>query len=504
MTADPRGGSSPRRGPDPRGRPRTGRSRARLRLDAATTAAAGLLRRLRRRPPAVQWTPTLRVLGHEAPEDLRARFVATGFKSRHFVPHRVHRLPKAGPDGYRLARQMCGVRDPDRLWQIVLFASPPAIDEFPREMFFDPDLLWHQQHFHEVGQFASVDLAAVGRRLYTMAHQSDLVQRVSRRRDLKTRVEKVFHGWHHLLLNAIVGFAADRGFREVRVPTSRLAMEHTDRARTVQAPLFERVYDRAVHQHFRAVEVEGWWAIDVEGHRGAVVPLAPRPVERVAGKTVCVCHDIERGLGHRHDDPGFARRADAQADGALDQMLAIERRVGVRATYSVAGCLLADVRARIEADGHCVAFHSFDHDLEREQLPACRTVDYRIKGYRPPQSVLTPELRGNRLAWDNFEWLASSSASLGFDRPRLERRLVRIPIRLDDHPLHTGRMDVAAWQRRVMAAIDAHDFVAFSLHDCYAPHWLPAYENLLEAVARRARLRTLDEVSAEVYLTAGV
>jgi hypothetical protein len=118
--------------------------------------------------------------------------------------------------------------------------------------------------------------------------------------------------------------------------------------------------------------------------------------------------------------------------------------------------------------------------------------------------VLTPELRGNPLACDNFEWLASSAASLGFDRPRLDRRLVQIPIRFDDFPLHAGRTDVIAWQRRLMAAITAHDFVAFSLHDCYAPHWLPAYESLLQAIAPLARLRTLDEVSAEVYLAAGV
>jgi hypothetical protein len=180
--------ADPRRGPDPRGAARAGRPRARLRLDAATTAVAGLLRRLRRRPPAIEWTPALRVLCHEAPENLRAHFVATGFESSHFLPHRVHRLPKPGPDGYRLARRMCGVRDPDRLWQLVLFASPTAVDEFPREMFFDPDLFWHQQHFHEVGQIASADLVAVGRRLHTMAHHSDLMQRMSLRRDFEARV----------------------------------------------------------------------------------------------------------------------------------------------------------------------------------------------------------------------------------------------------------------------------------------------------------------------------
>jgi hypothetical protein len=105
----------------------------------------------------------MRVLSLDAPEALRPRFVAAGFRAAHFVPHRVHRLPKAGPDGYRLARRMRGIRDPEQLWQIVIFALPPAIDEFSADLFFDPELLWHQQHFGQVGQIASVDLAASGR-----------------------------------------------------------------------------------------------------------------------------------------------------------------------------------------------------------------------------------------------------------------------------------------------------------------------------------------------------
>ena len=46
------------------------------------------------------------------------------------------------------------------------------------------------------------------------------------------------------------------------------------------------------------------------------------------------------------------------------------------------------------------------------QLPRCREVDYRIKGYRPPRSQITPELSDRNLLFHNFEWLASMMAEL--------------------------------------------------------------------------------------------
>ena len=50
------------------------------------------------------------------------------------------------------------------------------------------------------------------------------------------------------------------------------------------------------------------------------------------------------------------------------------------------------------------------------QLVDCRRVDYRVKGYRPTQSRLGRDTAESRLAYFNFEWLASSSRSFGFDR----------------------------------------------------------------------------------------
>ena len=446
----------------------------------------------------------MRDICHEAPEQFRETFVARGYKSSLFFSHRVHWLAKCGPDGLKLASRMCGVKEPELLWQIVLYAMSPASDEFPSHMFFDPDLAWHQQHFNRASQVASVNLALRDRTLFTMALQSDLVQRISRRRELKTRVEKVFKGWDHLLLNAVANFAAERGFAEIRVPRSHFAMKNTDLARTVQPELFERVYDRSVHARFKTTEAGDWWSIGVERNRPAMIHLRRREGRVDRGKTVCVCHDTERDQGFRDIDPELAQRTETDARAALDRMLAIERRAGIRATYSVVGSFVDEVRGKIEGDGHCLAFHSYDHDLTRDQLAACRKVDYRIKGYRAPQSLLTDELRGDRLTWHNFEWLANSASSFGFDTPRLENRLVKIPILFDDFSLHTGRLTYDAWFRRAIEAIQTRDFVAFGLHDCYAEHWLDHFERLLEDIKALAQPRTLDEVAADLYIAAGV
>jgi hypothetical protein len=452
------------------------------------------------------------VVSHECPTGFHERFVAAGFRARDFFPHRIRVFPKCGPDGAKLAKRMCGIDRPDAIWQVVLHATSPAIDEVPPELFFDRDVAWHQQHFHEPGQVASVTAVVSGSTLYTMAHQSDLVQRISRRREHKTRVEKVFAGWHHLLLNAVAALAVQRNLRELRVPGAGLMMQHTDPARTPQPELFERVYDRAVQHHYRATPVAGWWSIDIPAHRSAIVMAERREEIRSPGKTVCVLHDVERGLGHRDVDPAFAARADTIADGALDAMLETESTAGVPATYAVVGSFMHEVRDRIESDqgawrgthagGHALAFHSFDHVIEREQLGRCRQVDYRLKGYRPPRSRLSRELDPATMCWYNFEWLASSASSLGTPHAALDGRLVRIPVHIDDFGLHTGAQTWEAWLARVRDLLARHDLLVIGLHDCYAPHWLPRYGELLSSLRGEATLRTLDEVADDVFLTA--
>jgi hypothetical protein len=185
-------------------------------------------------------------------------------------------------------------------------------------------------------------------------------------------------------------------------------------------------------------------------------------------------------------------------------MLAVEEKAGVRATYCVVGALMDDVRSKLETHGHCLAFHSYDHVIEAPQLERCRAVDYRLKGYRPPRSVITQELTDENLCFHNFEWLASSATSLGSDAPELQNRIVKIPILTDDHSIFRGEETFEDWEERIVRHVRQRPFTAVSLHDCYAPLWLPAYEPFLEKLMTLGRLQTLDEISAHTLLAAAV
>lgn len=445
---------------------------------------------------------TSAVVWHELGTDRLEEFMARGHRQRHVFPHRLLYLPKSGPDGYKLAGRMCGIADPALMWELVLYADASLLEEFPEELFFDDDLVWHQQQFGLTGQIATANVVLDRPVLWSMVHIADVVQRIGRRRELKTRIDNRFRGWHDMLLNAVLAFALERGAEEIRLPTASLAMRHTDRRRTVGAELFERVYDRDVRRLFDVERAGDWWVLDVRANRDrAVLPRIEKVVRRPAAKTICVCHDVEAGLGHVGIDEDLVRLAGRTWRRSLRAMLAIEREFGVRATYNVVGLLLEDVREGIAAGDHTLAFHSYDH-TEADQLARCRRVDYRLKGYRPPRSRITPELDDRSLLYHNFEWLASSALSLRATEPVLRNGLVRIPIHFDDFPLYRHGVDFAAWQERIVAEIEGHELVVLSLHDCYAHLWIDRYPELLERVRALGQLKTLDELAAAAVLAA--
>jgi hypothetical protein len=288
----------------------------------------------------------------------------------------------------------------------------------------------------------------------------------------------------------------------------------------VERELFERVYDRTILQLFRAKESKGWRVIDLAQNRDRIVRPDRKSETVPFRRTISVCHDVERGYGHTDVDPVFAQLAHETGPRNLEEMLKIEAESDVTATYNVLGKMLEEVRASIESGGHCLGFHSYDHEIAsngnslariwrqlrrsrpgvegQSQLERCREVDYRLKGYRPPQSRMTPELSDAKLAFHNFEWLASSSYSLGIGEPQLRNGLVRIPISFDDFDMYERQMKFEDWQAMAFATIQANDFVAFSLHDCYAHFWLPHYRSFLAKLKTMGRLQTLDEVAAEV------
>src|ERR1041385_5350052 len=80
-----------------------------------------------------------------------AEVLAKGFRQREFFSHRLYHLPKAGPDGLLMAQRLCRERNPNRLWELSLYAMSPAVDEFPEALFFDSDLMWHRQQFGKPG-----------------------------------------------------------------------------------------------------------------------------------------------------------------------------------------------------------------------------------------------------------------------------------------------------------------------------------------------------------------
>ncbi|MEO8601769.1 MAG: hypothetical protein ABI629_04240 [bacterium] len=440
-------------------------------------------------------------------EQRRQEALAAGYLQRHFFPHRFYYLPKCGPDGFKLAQWMCGATDPSACWQIVLYADAALLSEFPAELFFDDDLVWHQQQFGRSGQIASANLVVDGATIYTMAHVSDVVQRIGRFPAYRTRIEKRFRGWHHMLLNSVANFALERGATRVLSPQASLALQHTDRQRTVQRDLFERIYDRDVCRRFPSARREGpWWVIDAAALAAAAVVADPGSEPLRAERVVCIVHDTERGLGHRDVEPAFALEAERDAPGHLAAMLAIERAAGVRTTYAVVGNLLNEIRPSLAADAHCVAFHSYDHappgadGKAPPQLRACRSVDYRLKGYRVPRSRLTEELTEAQLCTYNFEWLAIAAKWLVSNEPRLSGGIVKIPIAFDDYRLHTATRTYDEWRRQALATVGANWFTAFGLHDCYAAHWLPHYAELLADLQSMATLHTLDAVAARATL----
>jgi glycosyltransferase involved in cell wall biosynthesis len=215
---------------------------------------------------------------------------------------------------------------------------------------------------------------------------------------------------------------------------------------------------------------------------------------------------LHAGAGTRQPIPSSCPRADRESPEALRRMLDVEAQLGVRATYNVVGLLLGDTRDAIERGGHAVAFHSYDHripadaDAALDQFRQCRDLEYRLKGYRVPQSKLTRGVTDADFAEWNFEWLARPRYSLDSEIPVMSNGIVKIPVHANDYPMFREGVPFESWQRQILDLADARDFVVVGLHDCYAHLWLPHYQSFLRELQRRASLITLDEVAARVTL----
>jgi hypothetical protein len=428
-------------------------------------------------------------------------FFSKGFKKRHFFPHRIYYLPKPGPDGYKIASRIFGSVDPAAIYEVLLFADNSTSDRFSEDIFFDDDIIWHQQQYGMKGNVAVATILTCNENLFTLTHFSDIYQRISRRRELKTHIEKLYKGWPNMLLNSILNFALEKDLENVFIPTSELALEHTDKKRNPKKELFERVYDLSVNRYYKAEKTNGWWKISINDNREKIIlPDKKREVIKKE-KTICIVHDIEAGLGHLGIDPGLVDNANRNHKLSLKEMLEVEKKFNIPVTYNIVGCILNEIREQISSDGHCIAFHSYDHNPNENQLLKCRTIDYRIKGYRPPQSKITSELIAENLLYNNFEWFASSAYSLKISEPKLDNGVVTIPIMFDDYSMYADKISYTDWENEVLYAIEKNDFVAFSVHDCYAPYWLPHYESFLNKISGMGKFKTFNQVAEEEFLS---
>jgi peptidoglycan/xylan/chitin deacetylase (PgdA/CDA1 family) len=431
-------------------------------------------------------------------------FAGFGLARRRVFGHRALVLAKPYPDACLLLERRGmppSFLQRGEFRQLNLYTT--EFHELPEELFTDQEVNWHGQQLGLRGLIAAAGLFIDGDAVFVSTLQSDLCQQLYRhaalRRHFKTRVETRFKYWYVLLLNAILDFCLDHGLRTLYCPTGAEVVTRT--RRNIDPALFFRIYDCPPRRYLcTKLEVQGctYWQIRLTDNIDRIVPLRPtgpstaRDDRRLA---VCVFHDIEENV----DAPAPAGEC---ADN-LARMLRIEREHGIEATYNVLGRLLHRKKGEILAanGGHALGFHSFNHDVADErQLPQCREVDLRIRGYRPPQSRLTEEISEYNLAKLNFEWLASSASSLGRWQCDLQNGVVKIPIHLDDFPLFTGAMRYEEWEAHIFELAERYGFLSVSTHDCYGSHWLERYGLLLEKLARFGAFMTADALCERILI----
>lgn len=309
---------------------------------------------------------TLRIID----ENRKNEFFDKGYKKRYFFPHEIYYLPRCGPEGFFFANRMWNISNPNSLWEIILYAWGDITDEFPEELFFDNDIIWHQEHFGKPGQIATANLIVDGDKLYTLEHVSDIVQRIHIQKKYRTRIDKCFGHWHHMLLNSILNFAVENDLTRIYSPSADFLIEKFYNGRMkpkVARKYFDRIYDRDVKMHFDADRKDGMWVIDVEKNRcKLIIPEKRETIVKNDKKIICLFHDIERGLVETA--PESVETTPELIEGTLKNILHIEKEANVKTTYNVVGSILNEVRESIEKDGHCIAFHSYDHQISRQPV----------------------------------------------------------------------------------------------------------------------------------------
>jgi hypothetical protein len=430
-----------------------------------------------------------------------ASFAGKRFARRELFGHRVIAVPKQYPDAQFLLERRGIPRHiikRGQFYQLNLYSTD--FYGLPDELFTDPEINWHHQQFGQKGLIAAAGLWVRDSVATVTTLQSDICQQLYRHKRLsnscKTQVETHFKYWYGILFNAVMDFCLATGVSTVHSPTGRQIVAHTQKQ--ITPDLFLRIYDypQSEYQCRRITSGEAeYWEIPVKPNAERIAVLQDLPSDAPLDPPrprICIFHDIEENV----DTP----ISSAECVESLTQMLKLEKDFGVTATYCVLGTALDRKRGEIISSNpcHAIGFHSFNHDLgDMTQLRQCREVDLRVRGYRPPQSKMTPELTDYNLSFLNFEWLASGSSH---GHCMLENGIVKVPIHYDDYPLFTGAKDYAQWESDVLELARGKPLFGLGLHDCYAGKWLDRYPLLLEKLASSGQFVNADQVCDETFL----
>jgi glycosyltransferase involved in cell wall biosynthesis len=432
-------------------------------------------------------------------------FAKYGLARREVFGHLAIALPKAYPDAQLLLEKR-GMPSHDLAAGCFAQINIYTTDFYglPDELFWHPEINWHHQQLGLKGLIAAAGLWLRDNAATITTLQSDLCQQLYRhprlRNTCKTQVETHFKYWYAILFNAVLDYCAVAGLSVLYSPTGEQIVGNT--TKLIAPALFLRIYNYPEkHYQCRRIMRGGveYWEIPVDANLSRLArlrPCGPIPARDKSGRPqICIFHDIEENV-----DTNIS--AAACADN-LRRMLAIEKEFNLETTYDVLGTLLGRKQSEIWASNprHSIAFHSFNHRIEDlTQLQRCREVDLRVRGYRPPRSRMTAELKDYNLTFLNFEWLASSVFSLGFDRCKLENGLVKIPIDLDDYPLFTGAVGYEQWERNLLERASEKQFFAFGVHDCYAELWLTRYPQLLHKLREIGDFVSADALCDRIFL----
>ena len=425
----------------------------------------------------------------------RPEFLGRGFKGRHVFPHTLHYLPKAGPGALRFSGPMCGITDPTAQWEILLHATSPRLDGVPRELFFDDDIVWHKRQYGMDGHVAFGFVAVDADRMFGLNYVADVVQRISRRRELKTRIETALRGWAYMLLNGLLNFAVEMRVRTFFSPTAELVMQNS---RPAQPALFERIYDHAVGALFVVRRQGPWWVIDVEANRHRLVRPEPRTAPTRPEAMFCLVHD----LGTRDTAGRPAVTGPFQAMRLVEDTARVAKELGWPVTFIAPRAVFDEVRHRVAGEGHALGFASYDALASRElgaELVRCRSVDQRTKGYRLADARPAESREAVELCYHKFDWLLVAGSRTKGAMLALERGVVNIPISLDDRAL--AGLESDTWASELDAIVNTRLPVVVSLGESWSRLDLDRRRRLLERVPIQVDVKTCDQLSEAFTLS---